>query len=478
MPQKEKLPSKALDGSKGSYNQIKQMYREAHFTGLNIADSVPNGNPKLKEKASELKECRSWFELRHYPQFDGQRAESKVTRGYSCKNYRLCPACAMARSRKVTHSISQKIDALDLAQGDLFLFTVTVRNTETFESGLSTVREFYNKLVQGRADVKKKKSSVPFAPFGAVDGWIGHFETTKSEAGWHPHFHFLITPNHEDRRLFEIDPALEPVKDKNTGRVNYYPKKGCTPTYKHNFGGSEGYFKCEFELLVAKKLFEFCGSFMVDCRPINTENEKEKFGGIAEASKYLFKFSELTNSEIWEVHQKTRRMRLAVVGGCFRGVELTPESLNDDLSEEELRPWVDYLLRWAKTYYRDRILRSEGLDLLDDETMQSLDTLDFSNERREQNSEEMKDKGMNVIFDYVQKNGYRVGGGFGGSFHSGWQVAEFLLENDDIYENVMQKDVSHLEFYDGTILRGRKIEYPNHYYTSRPDTAIGIRDWY
>lgn len=448
MSKKEKLlkSSSALAGGedKGSYQNIKRRYLNGRLLLDNIVNSAPVDKPHLEKAIADMKDCWTWWHLRHYPQFEGLPSKNKVTKAISCKRYRLCPICALRRSQKVWHSIQSKISALGLGLGDLFLVTITIKNTEDLKSGLDTIRGFYSSLVEGRKNSTRRKFRVETSPWAVVDGWIGHLEITKSDKGWHPHYHFLVAPKSEYKYLFE------------------------TEKVPHEFGDKEGFYMSKFASMLGTKLNDYCGSFMVDCKPVKDSGDGSIGGSIAEVSKYLFKFSEMSPENIWYAYEETRGMRLSTSGGVFRSVELEPKELTDELdSADEMRPWVDYLIRRFDTnkYWSDEMLDVHKTDLLPKNVQDGIETIGGLHARREWYTKKMRLTNPDIICCDLYH--------YDGSVTSTCSAetievfAEYIVDahNDDCpfygkeiksyFQNEF-KSVKLIEFYDGLILRRSK----------------------
>lgn len=321
-PSSDALPS---DTEEKDFKTLKERYQIAKSMQINIIKSAPKHQHKIKNIMSG---CVDWFKMRYFPVFNGLEASHTIKQGYTCRKYKTCPVCAIRRSHKVYHTIRDKIKALGLSESDFYLLTITVKNTYNLSEGLNTLRSFWKKLMQQRKNYKTKKiKNIENYSFGIVDGWISNTETTYNQNydNWHPHMHILIVPKKEYLHLFEYEQI------------------------KHNYGSREGYFSNKFESYIANKLHEHCGSFMVDCRKVdNTHN------GVAEVSKYLVKFSDLTPKQVWEVYEITKSMRLQSTGGIFRGVNLSPE-LEEDTEEQISRPFLDYIFKWENGKYKTSV---------------------------------------------------------------------------------------------------------------------------
>ncbi len=330
----ETLASDRVKPERGSIDyKLMESIRILHEYKRNITSVAPDVHEK---RAKTISECFNWFQLRHYPEWDNLKPENRVTRAFSCNQYKLCPICAMRRSRKVFGTLMDKVKELALTADDLYLVTITVKNNESLVDALEQLRGFYSHLVQGRKNSKKRSWSPESYPWGLIDGWIGHCEITNSKHGWHPHYHFLVVPLPQYKHLFKLD------------KVN------------HSFGADGAYFGSLFASYLGNKLHKYTKgeSYIVHCQAVSQnedlkDGETSEGGAIAEVTKYLFKFSSMKPQDVWEAYEKTRGMRLASSGGCFRGVKIDPKELLDDPIEGVDRPWIDWfssVRQYGKNY--------------------------------------------------------------------------------------------------------------------------------
>lgn len=425
----KKSPS-ALSG-KGDPT-LRNQYEKAHRFGLNIAKFHDASNEKHVLKASELRQCRTWFEYDHYLKSVNSEATNKITKGYSCKNYSLCPSCAMARARKVFHQTKEKLQSLQLPVDRVKLLTITVKNTDDFSEGLKRIRKFYSSLVHSRKDSTQRKFNINTSPFVAVDGWIGRYEVTRSkkDSSWHPHIHLLIVVNSEYTGLFK------------RGKFDY------------KYGDVEGFFKNEFSKLMADKLYKQTGdSFMVDCRNVKESDfEEKKLGSVAEVSKYLFKFGDLKKEEYWQVYDSTRGMRLGVCGGVFRGIKLDPDTLNDEepKNEEKGLARIRYEMQWKdkRSSYRRIIVEAVNLP-----EISSQDWLKYQcDTETEKQLRSLRERGFMVFNSKLE--GITGVGGISG-FKSGVEFAVALRDDPRYFEESGWPEEYHIDLIDELLSFGR-----------------------
>jgi hypothetical protein len=334
MRAKEKLPSSVLAGEEGSLTQIAERYASARLLTNKIALALPVCNEEQQKLQHQVKECWSWWVARHYPQHLNLSSVTKAIQGFSCKRYKLCAVCAIRRSVKVWHSIEAKVSALGFAPTDLALVTITMQSHNDLSQALQALRSFYQTLRQGRNNHEKRGGSLDVTPWAALDGWIGHMEITKTESGWHPHYHFLVAPKQECKHLFVFDRLPHGLDD-----------------------GKKGFWNSQFTSMIGRKLYAADGVSYIAHTQILDDLGK----GIAEVAKYLFKFGGMEPADVVHAHFQTRRMRLGCSGGCFHGLSLEPDELLDSEGLEGSRPFLDYLMSWDGSGYVREALGGLGM---------------------------------------------------------------------------------------------------------------------
>ena len=315
-------------------NKLKKTIEVLHAYKENIVSVAPISH---KKRANNISDCFSWYQFRHYPQWRKKEPINRVTRAFSCNDYKLCPVCAMRRSRKVFASLLEKIEYLGLEDSDLHLITITVKNNHSLSAALEELRGFYAALMEGKKNATRRKWNPETSPWGTLAGWIGHCEITKGPNGWHPHYHFLVVSKPEYAHL---------MKNK---RVE------CP------FGDKGAYWGSLWISYIGKKLYKYTNgiSYIVHSQQVGGT-----LGSIAEVSKYLFKFSELSADDVWVAWENTRGKRLSSTGGIFRGIKLDPDTSSDELDQEEKRPFVEWLNSFSSGVWSSNIVASNGCEFV------------------------------------------------------------------------------------------------------------------
>jgi len=370
---KEKLPFSALTGDeKGSYNHFKNRAQHSNKLKHNILNSAPEWAKTTETNLlRDLADCNKWMKFRHFPRYKDLAPTNKITEcAFHCRRDKLCSFCAIRKSQKVFHQIKEKVEILGYGEGDLFLVTISPRNEKDLRTGIDVNRDFVKKLFQGRKDAKRRKNAkIELHPWFAVDGWIGKLETTYNENDtWHPHYHFLVAPKDTHKKLFQPD---------------HIPNQ---------YGNGNSHYQSKFAQLVGDLLYKFTNknSYIVHTRPV-----EDMGSGIAEVSKYLFKFSGMPAEKTWEVSKVTKGMRLATTGGTFRGIKLDPDKMEDEIDlSDNSRPWIDYMLLWDGLALRDSVKDSHGLNLLEKRVKETIVT-------ESERIEKLKEQGYNHFFKVV-----------------------------------------------------------------------------
>ena len=350
---KEKLPS-ALAGEKGSYIHFKKRAQFSNKLRHNILQSAPDWAKELETNLlRDLKDCNKWLKIRHTPRYKDLPPETKIIENaFHCRRDKLCSFCAIQKSQKVFHQIRDKIEFLGLKADDLILLTISPKNEKDLRTGIDVNRNFVKTLFQGNKNAKRRKNArIETHPWFAVDGWIGKLETTYNENGtWHPHYHFLVAPKATHKHLFE------------------------TKHIPHSYGSGNSHYESTFAKYVGDLMYRHTGgeSYIVHTRPVEDMGK-----GIAEVSKYLFKFSAMPAKKTWEVMLTTKRMRLASTGGIFRGIKLEPDEMDDTIDlNDNSRPWIDVMLSWDGEALKEALRGSNDLDKLSPEIREQLLTDD------------------------------------------------------------------------------------------------------
>jgi hypothetical protein len=235
--------------------------------------------------------------LLHFRQYVGV-PDARLIKADFCMKHLLCPLCSAARAHKLLRRYTPAV----FGQQGVNHFMVT----HTWPSG-SDLGERLALGQDGLAKLWMRKKRKNQGPFKDVLGMISSTEVTKGEAGWHPHFHNLVTL----------------PKGKRIDVV---------------------YLRQEWDKLT--------GGRQIRIDPIKSESD------LVEVLKYALKPLDLTKKTgIIEDQIRDRVQafvelsgrRLLRSYGCYFGMDVEP----DKLTEEELDlPFLDFMFRWCDRSYR------------------------------------------------------------------------------------------------------------------------------
>jgi hypothetical protein len=183
---------------------------------------------------------------------------------FRCKKL-ICPDCASERAARLSKQTEAKIaEVMKTNSGRLCFLTLTIKNTPTFEAGLSKLKKDFAKL-------KRKKAFKQH-----IKGYFGAFEHTYNPKtkDFHVHLHLIVL------------------------RGKFWNQSDISDTWREVTGDS----------------------FIVDIREI-----KDIRKGVKEIAKYIVKSTDLMkmpDDKFREVVEMKKGTRMFVSGGCFYNVKL------------------------------------------------------------------------------------------------------------------------------------------------------------
>lgn len=241
----------------------------------------------VKRQIARLKECGNFLTLREWLEHDNQVTLKK---GNFCMNHLMCRTCAIRRAAKVVAAYQVKVNHVLDEHKNLMpvMVTLSLKNTENLEEGTSRIRKAITQMMADRRRHINNPRN-PSVEWNKVQGSIKALEVTNKGRGWHPHFHVMCL----------IDEYIDQKK-------------------------------------LSKEWQKYTGdSYIVDVRKLTNIEE-----GLYEVLKYITKFSELSPSQIADLHLVLGGKRLVDPQGLLRGV-VVPESLEDeDLTGEYREFWA------------------------------------------------------------------------------------------------------------------------------------------
>jgi hypothetical protein len=233
-------------------------------TKRDIASRLEKFDPK---GALRLKQCCSVFvtttcgqhTVKSYPAF-------------RCKKL-ICPDCASDRATRLSRQTELKIaEVMKTNSGKFCLLTLTIKNTRTYEGGLSKLKKSFTKF-------KRSKSWREH-----IKGYCGEFEHTFNSKtnDFHIHLHLIVL------------------------RGKFWSQSDISDAWRSVTGDS----------------------FIVDIREI-----KDIHKSVKEVCKYIVKATDLMkmpDEKFREVVELKKRTRMFISGGCFYNVKLDDDADDAD----------------------------------------------------------------------------------------------------------------------------------------------------
>lgn len=293
------------DGGKGGFSDLPARlvrYGNARHRALAVLDygrspiNIQRGTQRRAAMGSvlgRLERCGSYLEFWHYHTVD----QVKLTRAEFCKQHLLCQLCAVRRGSTYMAGYLPKFEQIMREQPSLkpVLVTLTVKNGPDLVERVEHLMSAYRTLCERRRAVRKGNRGA--TEWGKVAGAVGAIELTRSASGWHPHLHAIVM----------LDSWID--------------QKALSDEWRSITGDS---------FIVGLTAFD------------KRKHPAEVF---AEVFKYAVKFSDLVPSDCWEAYRALAGARLVHSLGCFRGVVVDDNLLDQPL---ENLPYVKYLYRFVR----------------------------------------------------------------------------------------------------------------------------------
>ena len=245
--------------------------------------------PDLQAMAAKVASCGDYLVFRHYYTVDKVRLHGASL----CRKHLLCPLCAIRRGAKALKAYADRYEVIKAQKPHLrpFLVTLTVKDGPDLE-------ERFKHLYKAQHELWKQRHRAKGGPLDGVEGAVWSYEIKRgaNSGDWHPHLHMIALAEHQ------------PQKD------------WLSDTWRNITGDS----------------------FIVDVRPIN---EDDHIGGFMEVFKYAVKFSDQPPADTVHAWQTLGGKRLLGSSGCFRGVSVPDELLDDPEGFSDL-PYVTLFYRY------------------------------------------------------------------------------------------------------------------------------------
>jgi hypothetical protein len=243
-----------------------------------------------KKLAARLYDCGGFLHFREWV----EHGKTTLHRGYFCQVPLLCPVCAIRRGGKLLRRYVERAAFL-LRTHDAYMVTLTVRNGHDLWERWLHLRGGLRKL--------RERAKKGYGAMAECRGYVGSFEFTKGETGWHPHCHMVwFVPKGADVRGGPGSPLSE-----------------------------------DWRAITGD-------SFIVDARPL----QGDLADAFCEVLKYALKFSGLSLADNLEAFRTLRGKRLMTSGGVMHGLELPEDAkLEDDPLDG---PFIEIVYRWAGSH--------------------------------------------------------------------------------------------------------------------------------
>lgn len=243
-------------------------------------------SPFAPALAVKLRDCAQFLTLRDYY----TKHEVRLVNACFCKKHTVCQMCAVRRSAKFLEQSIPKFELLQKQYPDAHLHfnVLTVKNGVDGSERLQHLLSGWQTLMQR----KRNKKDYPDTFLSTSIGGLMSVEVTNIGNEWHPHINLLVL---DLKKSFD----WQQVKD---------------------------------------EWLAITGDSHVVHFSTDTENLQAT---LAETVKYITKFSDLSPSQLFELHCFTRGKRLVRGFGALWGLQM-PQNLLDDVLEADL-PYIEYV---------------------------------------------------------------------------------------------------------------------------------------
>ena len=256
-----------------------------------------------RDLADRLYSCGSYLRFRHYL----THQQTRLVESRSCDVSLLCPLCAIRRGSRLLKRYLERCAYLAPAH-DFYLVTLTVKNGPDLAERYAHLLHSWKRLNQ-----RAKKG---YGAFADASGAFGSIEFTKSQEGWHPHMHMLWA-------MPKGTPPLRWGKDSQLG-MDWAAATGDS-------------FIVHAELVQADAAAR-------RARSAERTPADPLVSALCEVLKYALKFSSLSLDDNLDAYATLRGKRLTRAYGCFWGLEVPGEALDDAELEG---PYLEWLFRYA-----------------------------------------------------------------------------------------------------------------------------------
>lgn len=165
-----------------SFNRLTKYRRSQTFRAL--LDYLLTHEEPL---ARCLQSCASWAVFGYWP----ETGASRFKKAFFCKNYLLCPACAVRRSWKLIKAYVPKVTAIQERSPELIPvhIVLTVRNCEDLDQNMHSLKNGWKVMMERKRKAFSDSGRHGLNEWCKLDGGIRAMEVTNKGKGWHSHFH-------------------------------------------------------------------------------------------------------------------------------------------------------------------------------------------------------------------------------------------------------------------------------------------------
>ena len=280
-------------------------YGTAKARNYEMAGFLVSPAPRLSER---LYGCGSYLRFRHYL----SHQQTRLVESRSCDLSLLCPLCAIRRGARLLRRYLERCQHLAGAH-DFYAVTLTVKNGPDLAERYQHLMQSWNRL--------NKRAKKGYGAFADASGAFCSVEFTKSAAGWHPHMHAIWA-------MPKGAPPLRWGKDSQLG-LDWLAVTGDSYIVHAQRVSAE-----------AREGAPLAGEGV----PAAAAATDPLVTALCECLKYALKFSSLGLEENFEAYRTLRGRRLTRAYGCFYGLEIPNEPLDDDQLDG---PYLEWLYRFA-----------------------------------------------------------------------------------------------------------------------------------
>jgi hypothetical protein len=227
-----------------------------------------------------------------------------LTKIHSCKKHLLCPVCSRLRAAKAGLLFLDKVDILRQKNPQLKLafVTLTVKNGDDLLERFNHLQKSFRSLMDRRRDFLKRGTG--FTQAANFDGGVFSYEIKrgKNSNQWHPHIHMVVALNDFVKYQALADEWKNITKD----------------------------------------------SCNIDIRLVYGDDIQD---ASLEVFKYALKFSDMSLDDNFDAYLILSGKRLYGSFGCFWGLKLPDDLLDEPLLDERKRELIYFYDKSYKYYF-------------------------------------------------------------------------------------------------------------------------------